>query len=56
MNKFEIKAYGMGLNKGMLAKNSKNEYISPITMKLLQAYKQGKLTAILVNSLVQDLK
>ena len=56
MNDFEAKAYGMGLNKGMFAVNSKGEYISPVTRKLLEAYKDGKLTAILVNSMIQDLK
>lgn len=56
MNDFEIKAYGMGLNKGMFAVNSKGEYISPVTRKLLKAYKEGKLNAILVNGLLQDLK
>lgn len=56
MNDFEIKAYGMGLNKGMFAKNSKDEYISLVTRKLLEAYKISKLTAVLVNSMIQDLK
>lgn len=56
MTNFEIKAYGMGLNKGMFAKNEKGEYISPVTRQLLKAYKDGKLTAILVNSMIQDLK
>lgn len=56
MTSFEIKAYGMGLNKGMFAQNEKGEYISPITRQLYQAYKDGKLTALLVNSVVHDLK
>lgn len=56
MNNFEIKAYGMGLNKGMFAKNKHSNYISPITRQLFEAYKNGKLTALLVNSIIQDLK
>ena len=56
MSDFEIKAYGMGLNKGMFAKDKHGNYISPVTRQLFQAYKDGKLTAILVNSIIQDLK
>ena len=56
MNKFENEVYGMGLKKGMFAVNEKNEYISPITRQLLQAYKEGMLSSLLVNYLIQDLK
>lgn len=56
MNDFEIKAYGMGLNKGMFAKNDNGEYISPVTRQLFKAYQDGKLTAYLVNSLIEDFK
>lgn len=55
MDNFEKLAYGMGLNKGMFAiKNG--QYISPITRQLLDAYKEGKMNALLVNSLVENLK
>lgn len=57
MKNFEKLAYGMGLNKGMFAINIKNgQYISPITRQLLDAYKEGKMNALLVNSLVENLK
>lgn len=56
MNNFEQQAYGMGLNKGMFAQDKNGNYISLITRQLFDAYKNGKLTALLVNSTVQDLK
>lgn len=52
---FENKVLGMGLNRGMLAYNAKG-YISPITRELFEAYKNGTLTALYVNSLIQSLK
>lgn len=55
MNNFEKLAYGMGLNKGMFAiRNGK--YISHVTSQLLAAYNEGKMNALLVNSLVENLK
>lgn len=56
MDDFEKKAYGMGLNKGMFAKDQTGRYISPVTRQLLWHYNKGELTAYLVNKLVEDLK
>lgn len=52
---FENVVYGMGLNRGMLAYNQRG-YISPITRELYEAYKNGTLTALYVNSLLESLK
>lgn len=56
MNNFEKLAYGMGLNRGMFAQDKTGNYISPVTRQLFLAYKEGKMNALLVNSLVEDLK
>lgn len=56
MNKqFEIKVYGMGLQKGMFAHNGQ-KYISPITQKLYELYLKNELNARVVHEIIGDLK